>query len=598
MESPLRIARRLVDPTFALMQRHPRGVNNRLALPPELRPLRAALSWRSSACRFVLLVFVTLARVTTSDLASAQGVRLPPPTAPAAATSPEKDRADEEAPDSPRASMRAFLDLAQHGRYHEAAAYLDLPRGSEPRSAELAAKLHAVLSQRLVVNPEQLSPLAQGRPADGLPANVEELGKINDARGQPVAIRIVRHETRALGDEPRWVFSQSTVSQIDALYGSLGDRWIRERLPPSLLLQGPLALYYWQWVALSLLGAFCFVLGRVLAVLSGAVSARLLSTRRWSDRLLSRLKQPTTLGWTLATFAACTPFLALSLRAEDLVERGLRALAYLTFFWALLRVVGVAGEELLHSEWARMRPSARSLSSVGVSLGKVVVAALALMAALSELGYPVTSIIAGLGIGGVALALAAQKTVENVFGSISILADQPFRVGDTVRVDTIEGTVESIGLRSTRIRTVERTLVIFPNGKLADMRIESLGPRDRIRFATKLQLSRSTTTLQLRAIVAALKEKLEAHSSVRAPDVFVRLAAIGEASYDVEVSATVETIDASEFGRVREELLVDCIDIVHGLGARLAVPTRAIIGACPTAAEAACHEAPTGSRSP
>ena len=120
--------------------------------------------------------------------------------------------------------------------------------------------------------------------------------------------------------------------------------------------------------------------------------------------------------------------------------------------------------------------------------GKLVVGAIALMVALSALGYPVTSVIAGLGIGGVALALAAQKTVENLFGSVSILADQPFQVGDTIRVDTVEGTVETIGLRSTRMRTVDRTLIIIPNGKLADMRIESLGPRDRMRFATRLSL--------------------------------------------------------------------------------------------------------------
>src|SRR5206468_11561346 len=109
------------------------------------------------------------------------------------------------------------------------------------------------------------------------------------------------------------------------------------------------------------------------------------------------------------------------------------------FFWGLFRAVTVAGDEA-QTTWAVDKPSVRSLASVGVRLGKVVVAALATMVALSELGYPVTSVIAGLGIGGIALALAAQKTVENLFGSVSILVDQPFQVGDTIRVDTVEGT--------------------------------------------------------------------------------------------------------------------------------------------------------------
>ncbi len=496
--------------------------------------------------------------------------------APAPATA-IADKHDEEAADSPRASMRSFFDLAERGRYQEASIYLDLPRGSEKRAEELASKLHAVLSQRLLVDPEALSPLAQGRAGDGLPTGIEELGKIADAKGRPIAVRLVRHESRSTDDEPRWVFSQSTVSAVPALYGSLRDRWIRESLPPSLLNQGPMALYLWQWLALPVLAALCFGAGRLLVFLSGIVAKRALAKHSWSPRLLTGLKAPTTLGWAIALFAILTPYLALTLRAEELLDRGLRAVAYLTFFWALLRVVTVVGDEVAHADWARSRPSARSLSSVGVRLGKVIVAALALMVALTELGYPVTSVIAGLGIGGVAIALAAQKTVENLFGSISILGDQPFRVGDTIRVDSIEGTVESIGLRSTRIRTVDRTLVILPNGKLADMRIESLGPRDRLRFAMKLQIAKSATMAQIRGIVVELQSRLVAQPLVKKDDVFVRLSAIGESSYDVEVSAPIETLDYGEFARVREEMLMASVEIVERAGAKLAVPVMQLI---------------------
>ena len=531
--------------------------------------------FRLALLRAVLALAMLLA---SSRVAYAQAKAAAPTTAAA-----EKKDPEEEAPDSPRASMRRFFDLAERSRYQEASLYLDLPRGSEKRAADLASQLHAVLSERLLVNPETLSPLAQGRPSDGLPTGSEELGKITDAKGHPVAIRLVRHESRAADDEARWVFSQSTVSAVPTLYGSLRARWIREKLPPSLLAPGPMALYYWQWLALPTLAAVCLAVGRLLSFLSGIVARRLLAKHRWSQNLLDGLKAPTTLGWALALFEIATPFLALTLRADDFLDRGVRALAYLTFFWALLRAVTVFGDEVNRAEWARTRPSARSLSSVGVSLGKVIVAALALMVALTELGYPVTSVIAGLGIGGVALALAAQKTVENLFGSLSILADQPFRVGDTIKVDTLEGTVESIGLRSTRVRTVERTLVICPNGKLADMRIESLGPRDRMRFATKLQLARTATTAHIRSITFEVKNKLASHSLVRKEDIFVRLSGIGEASYDIEVTASIETLDANEFARVREELLMACVEIVENAGAKLAVPTRQLISPSGTA---------------
>lgn len=525
---------------------------------------------RASTFRiFLVLASMLIALVSSSGAAWAQTAK------PAGA--PADGKAEEEAADSPRASMRSFLDLCERSRYQEASIYLDLPRGSEKRAAELASKLHAVLSQRLLVNVEALSPAAEGRQTDGLAPGIEELGKIKDAKGRAVPIRLVRHESRSSDDEPRWVFSQTTVSAVPALYGSLRDSWIRERLPPSLLTQGPMALYYWQWLALPLLAGICFAAGRLLTFLSGLVAKRVLAHRSWSERLLSGLKSPARLGWAIAVFAIAMPFLALTLRAEDLLERGLSALAYLTFFWALLRVVIVVGDEVAHADWTRSRPSARSLSAVGVSLGKVIVAALALMVALSELGYPVTSVIAGLGIGGVALALAAQKTVENLFGSISILADQPFRVGDTIRVDTIEGTVERIGLRSTRVRTAERTVVIFANGKLADMRIESLGPRDRMRFATKIQLARSATMAHVRSIEFELKNKLASTPLVRKEDIFVRLSAIGEASYDIEVAAPIDTIDFNEFARIREELLMAAVEIVENAGAELAVPARRLL---------------------
>ena len=522
----------------------------------------------------VVLASMLVALLSTGGSAWAQAKVV----APAASVEPV-----EEAADSPRSSMRRFFDLCERSRYQEASIYLDLPRGSEKRATELASKLHAVLSQRLLVDVESLSARAEGRQTDGLPAGTEELGKITDAKGRPVPVRIVRHESRSAEDEPRWVFSQTTVSAVPALYGSLRDSWIRERLPPSLLTPGPMALYYWQWLALPLLAVLCIAAGRLLTFLSGILAKRLLASRPWSARLLSGLKAPVRLGWAIALFAIAIPFLALTLRAEDLLARGLSALAYLVFFWALLRAVAVFGDEIAQAEWARSRPSARSLSAVGVSLGKVIVAALALMVALSELGYPVTSVIAGLGIGGVALALAAQKTVENLFGSISILADQPFRVGDTIRVDGIEGTVERIGLRSTRLRTADRTMIIFANGKLADMRIESLGPRDRMRFATKLQLARSSSMAHVRSVVFELKDKLASTPLVRKEDIFVRLSAIGEASWDIEIAAPIDTLDANEFARIREELLIAAVDIVEKAGADLAVPVRQLVAPRPGA---------------
>lgn len=484
----------------------------------------------------------------------------------------EKPQQDDEASDSPRASMRAFFDLCDRGRYDDAARYVDVPRGTEKRAADLTRKLHEVLQERLWIDAERLSGLAQGKKDDALPPGTEELGRVVDARGHPVSIRIVRHESRSAEDEPRWVFAQTTMLGIEAVHASLRGRWVRAHMPAPLMLPGPKGLSYWQWLAVPVLALACVALGRLLTSAAGALAKRLTAKRAWSLRLIHRLRRPVTVGWALTLFWLLLPYLALALRAEDFVERVLRALGYLAFFWALLRAVAVAGDEVAEARWSAARPNVRSITGVGVRLGKVVVGALALMFALSELGYPVTTVVAGLGIGGVALALAAQKTVENLFGSVSILADQPFGVGDTIRVDGIEGTVETIGLRSTRMRTIDRTLVIIPNGKLADMRIESLGSRDRSRFATKLSLRRDTSTQQIEAVVRHLEEKLCAHPQVLAGDVSVRLSGIGDWSFDIEVSAPVATLDAREFATVKEQLLLTCMRVVDEAGTQLAVP--------------------------
>jgi MscS family membrane protein len=326
-----------------------------------------------------------------------------------------------------------------------------------------------------------------------------------------------------------------------------------------------------------LLALICLGVGRALAWLTGFIALRILAKWRWNHELLHALRRPVTMAFALALFWVATPHFGFTLIAENTVLRILRSLGHLAFFWALLLLVNFAGAELAQAPRALARPSVGSLLSIGMKLGKFIVAALAAMAALSELGYPVTSIVAGLGLGGVALALAAQKTVENLFGSLSILADQPFVVGEVIRFDTVEGTVESIGLRSTRLRTADRTLVVIPNGKLADMRIESLGTRERIRFATKLLLARHTAPDKIRTIVADIKTMLESHPLVCKEDTLVRVTGIGESSFDVDVIAFVNTRVFDDFAKVREQLILDTVDVVERAGATLALPTRSIV---------------------
>ena len=172
-----------------------------------------------------------------------------------------------------------------------------------------------------------------------------------------------------------------------------------------------------------------------------------------------------------------------------MLDHVLRAATYLVVFWAGFRSLDVAFDAAAAAPWTKVNASLAGLLPLGRKIAKVVLLALGLVSVLNELGFQVASLLAGLGIGGIALALAAQKTVENLFGSVAIGVDQPFRVGDFVKVEDVLGTVEAIGMRSTRVRTLDRTLVTFPNGKLADMKAETFAARDRFRLLVNLGLS-------------------------------------------------------------------------------------------------------------
>jgi MscS family membrane protein len=213
---------------------------------------------------------------------------------------------------------------------------------------------------------------------------------------------------------------------------------------------------------------------------------------------------------------------------------------------------------------------------LGARVFKVAIAALGLVAILSALGYPVASLVAGLGLGGLAFALAAQKTVENLFGAFSIGVDQPFREGDFVKVDDFVGTVEAIGLRSTRFRTLDRTIVTLPNGRLADMRLESFAVRDRLRLAAVVGLVYQTTRAQMLDVLAGFERALRSQPKIWPDALTVRFSGLGASSLDVEVMAWFETSDWSEFQRIREQVLLDFMAVVEAAGSGFAFPTRTI----------------------
>jgi MscS family membrane protein len=526
---------------------------------------------RSLLSRGAFMILVLAAPFAWAQLPGLPRASPAPSAAPLPAPAPEV-----EAPDSPRAAARSFLELTtKKGDYAAAARYLVLPAGEEARGPELARRLRAVLERHLDIHLDALSPASQGSAEDDLPAGVDSVGRVPDGEGGQQPVFMVRTRDAA---GPFWAFSRQTVSRVDGWYDALPDRWIRDWLPQPLQRYGPARVMWWQWLALPALAALALAAGRVFGAFSRRLLQRLFrrTPTEWDERLLARTSPALTLLWTVAAAALLLPWLGLRPGADGFVRSLLGAVASIGAFWVLWRAVDVWDQFLHERPWARDNPQARSLLSVTRNLARVFVAVTGLVTTLAAFGYPVATVLAGLGIGGIAVAFGAQKTIENLFGSISLAADQPFRVGDFVRIEDFSGNVERIGMRSTQVRTLDRTLVSIPNGKLAEMRIEDFAARDRIRLSCTVGLVYQTTRPQLERIIAGMEQVLRDHPLIWPDSVVVRFVRFGVSALEIEVMAWFQTSDYNVFRDCQQEVLLGFMRVVEQAGTSFAYPTQTV----------------------
>jgi MscS family membrane protein len=353
---------------------------------------------------------------------------------------------------------------------------------------------------------------------------------------------------------------------------------LAELVPEPLRAMGPGGLEVWQWIGLAVVLIIAILLGRVGAFIVTWFGAKLAgkTTTRLDDDLVLKLRSPLRLlaGVGIARLGVLP--LELPSHPLQIVVEILQAVFAFGLVWGALRAIDVMAGHLSTAQWASSRPSSRALLSLISRVAKVLVIVIAGIGFLSGIGLPVASLLAGLGIGGIALAFGAQKTVENLFGAVAIGVDQPFREGDFVRVeaDTM-GTIEAVGLRSTRIRTLERTVITLPNGRLADMRIETFARRDRIRFSTILNLLYGTSAEKMREVLADLEKVLRDHPGTVKDEITVRFMGFGQSSLDVEIICFLTTAEMTQFRIWRQEILLAFMDVVERKSG-FAFPTRTV----------------------
>jgi MscS family membrane protein len=244
--------------------------------------------------------------------------------------------------------------------------------------------------------------------------------------------------------------------------------------------------------------------------------------------------------------------------------------------WILWRAVRWSLRRVRNRALARGHAGTGSLMLLGERILKAIIFVAGVLAVLGSLGFNMSTALAGLGIGGLAIGFGAQKTIENLFGGVSVLGDEVFRVGDVCRFGDRTGVVEDIGLRSTRIRTEERTLLAIPNGTVATINLENLTRRDKILFKTNLGLRPETKADHVRFVLSEIRRLLYSHPKVETKTVRVRLIDIAGSSLTVEILSYILTRDFNEFAAVREDLLLRIMDIMEDSGGGMALPSQTL----------------------
>ena len=466
----------------------------------------------------------------------------------------------------PQEAIVQFLETCHARDYSKAAHYLDLRRMPAAERAKQGPELAAQLEDLLDDTPFDITMLSrdpEGDTSDGLSAVRERLDTFR-VDGQTLELQLERVELRP--GYHVWLVASDSLPLITKAHRLVEETAFEKKLPQTLVTFEILDTPVWRWIALLLLALALSVLTRVLAL--GLVAA----VRPVLDA--PALRGPLRVLLAVVGFRAALELAPPATLARVFIERALAMMLALGLAWAGSVVVDLSAEHwrvhldpLVHGVRYSVLPLGRQILKLSLFL-------FAILGVLSAWGYNTSTILAGLGVGGLAVALAAQKTIENLFGGISVIGDRPVLVGDVCRFGSETGTVMHIGLRSTRIRTADRTIISIPNSQFSSMALENISRRDKIWFHPTLNLRRDTTSDQLHEVLSSVREILKAYPKVETGNLPVRFIGVGPYSLDVEVAAYIGTADYEEFLSLQQELLLRMLQALEKAGTALAVPLQ------------------------
>ena len=477
-----------------------------------------------------------------------------------------------EVPQTPLSSMLALREAIRSSDDEAAAQYLDMRFLSDELDQytpeNLIKALAYVWAQQNIADLSNISDDPAGNLQDGLVSYRELIGTVVISTGE-VPIYLQRVPDGKGGRT--WKLSNATVMRIPEMWDELGYSaaaiYLNNLLPRFTFM----GMDNWQVLATV---AFLIITWPLAALVSSLLMRIvLLIPNGFPGGIRNFFHGPAQFFLFVMINKLLMGYLGLSLTARVYLESsGVDYIAYTVLFLGLLSLA--RDYQIKRMEIAGKAEYVALLKPLTTIVKGIVIAVMALIWA-DQAGYNMSTILAGLGVGSIAVALAAQKTLENIIGAITLYTARPVKPGDLCRFGTITGVVEEIGLRSTLIRTLNRTMLVVPNSVFSSVEVENLSSRDRIRYYRHVVLQMANAD-QLRIITAKLRELFYSHPMVMQETVSIRFESIEQATAVLRLDAGIATTNYQEFLAAAEDLNLHIVELVHETGAIFSGPGQVL----------------------
>lgn len=431
---------------------------------------------------------------------------------------------------------------------------------------QLLTALSYVFNRQNIIDLTALSDSPDGRRNDGLPDYRDQIGTVNLVK-ESIPVYLQRVPDGKGGSV--WKLSNATVSRIPDMWNELGYSNTALRLGQWLPDFRVMGMENWQVAGLLLFFLLAWPLASLISYLLMRIA--LLIPNRFPLGIQQFFRRPMRFFIFILIARLLIDKLGLSMTASILLDSS--GIDYIAFTVLLMGLLSLLRDYQIRKMQHAGNTHYVALLKPFTIIAKILVITVIALYWAKQAGFDMSTILAGLGVGSLAVALAAQKTLENLIGAITLYTARPVSAGDLCRFGDVVGIVEEIGLRSTIIRTLDRSIVVIPNSMFSSVEIENFSRRDRIRFYRHFRFEVPTPE-QMRSILAAVRALLQSHERVIDDTVSVRFENIVDANAVLRVDAAVATTDYQTFLRVTEEINLDMLDIVSRAGAHFTGPAQ------------------------